>query len=128
MPKTATQAVHPDRSVHQCNRRAGMIEFGLSAPPTCNWQALDVNSDARADLKGQKPCVLWFTGLSGFRKNRRSPISWRSGCFGEGRHTYLLDGDNVRHGLNQDLGSRDADRRGISAASPRLQSSLSTPA
>src|SRR5213075_2545739 len=74
-----------------------------------HWQALDVNKTARADLKGQKPAVLWFTGLSGSGKSTIANIVERT-LFAEGRHTYLLDGDNVRHGLNRYLGFTDADR------------------
>ena len=88
---------------------AGMIEFGLRRATNVHWQALDVNSEARAGLKGQKPCVLWFTGFSGSGKSTIANLVEKR-LFGEGRHTYLLDGDNVRHGLNQDLGFTDADR------------------
>ena len=88
---------------------AGMIEFGLRRATNVHWQALDVNSQARAELKGQKPCVLWFTGLSGSGKSTIANLVEKR-LYGEGRHTYLLDGDNVRHGLNQDLGFTDADR------------------
>jgi bifunctional enzyme CysN/CysC len=88
---------------------AGMIEFGLRRATNVHWQALDVNSEARASLKRQQPCVLWFTGLSGSGKSTIANLVEKR-LFGEGRHTYLLDGDNVRHGLNQDLGFTDADR------------------
>ena len=88
---------------------AGMIEFGLRRATNVHWQALDVNAEARAGLKGQEPCVLWFTGLSGSGKSTIANLVEKR-LFGEGRHTYLLDGDNVRHGLNQDLGFTDADR------------------
>ena len=88
---------------------AGMIEFGLRRATNVHWQALDVNANARAGLKGQKPCALWFTGLSGSGKSTIANLVEKR-LFGEGRHTYLLDGDNVRHGLNQDLGFTDADR------------------
>jgi bifunctional enzyme CysN/CysC len=88
---------------------AGMIEFGLRRATNVHWQALDVNSEARAGLKGQEPCVLWFTGLSGSGKSTIANLVEKQ-LFSEGRHTYLLDGDNVRHGLNQDLGFTDADR------------------
>ena len=88
---------------------AGMIEFGLRRASNVHWQALDVNAQARAGLKGQSPCVLWFTGLSGSGKSTIANLVEKR-LFGEGRHTYLLDGDNVRHGLNQDLGFTDADR------------------
>jgi bifunctional enzyme CysN/CysC len=88
---------------------AGMIEFGLRRATNVHWQALDVNAEARAGIKGQKPCVLWFTGLSGSGKSTIANLVEKR-LFGEGRHTYLLDGDNVRHGLNRDLGFTDADR------------------
>ena len=88
---------------------AGMIDFGLRRATNVHWQALDVNKQARAGLKSQKPAVLWFTGLSGSGKSTIANLVERK-LFAEGRHTYLLDGDNVRHGLNRDLGFTDADR------------------
>ncbi len=86
-----------------------MIDFGLRRATNVHWQALDVNKQARAEQKGQKPAVLWFTGLSGSGKSTIANLVERA-LFAEGRHTYLLDGDNVRHGLNRDLGFTDADR------------------
>ena len=88
---------------------AGMIDFGLRRATNVHWQALDVNKQARAAQKGQKPAVLWFTGLSGSGKSTIANLVEKA-LFAEGRHTYLLDGDNVRHGLNRDLGFTDADR------------------
>ena len=88
---------------------AGMIEFGLRRATNVHWQALDVGKDARAEAKNQKPCVLWFTGLSGSGKSTIANLVEKR-LFAQGRHTYTLDGDNVRHGLNQDLGFTDADR------------------
>jgi bifunctional enzyme CysN/CysC len=88
---------------------AGMIEFGLRRATNVHWQALDVNKAARSAMKGQKPSVLWFTGLSGSGKSTIANIVERKLLL-EGRHTYMLDGDNVRHGLNRDLGFTDADR------------------
>ncbi len=88
---------------------AGMIEFGLRRATNVHWQALDVSKKTRADLKGQKPVILWFTGLSGSGKSTIANIVERKLTLA-GRHTYLLDGDNVRHGLNRDLGFTDADR------------------
>jgi bifunctional enzyme CysN/CysC len=72
-------------------------------------QAIDVNKAARAALKGQRPCVLWYTGLSGAGKSTIANLVDRK-LHSLARHTYLLDGDNVRQGLNKDLGFTDADR------------------
>jgi len=88
---------------------AGMIDFGLRRATNVHWQALDVNKTLRAETKGQKPAVLWFTGLSGSGKSTIANLV-EGALFAEGRHTYLLDGDNVRHGLNHDLGFTDVDR------------------
>jgi bifunctional enzyme CysN/CysC len=88
---------------------AGMIEFGLRRATNVQWQELFVDKSARAGLKGQKPCVLWFTGLSGSGKSTiANTLEKRLHALG--RHTYMLDGDNVRHGLNKDLGFTDVDR------------------
>ena len=73
------------------------------------WQALDVNKTARAAIKGQKPCVLWYTGLSGAGKSTIANLVDKK-LHSTRRHTYLLDGDNVRHGMNKDLGFTAADR------------------
>jgi bifunctional enzyme CysN/CysC len=88
---------------------AGMIDFGLRRATNVHWQALDINKQVRGELKGQRPAVLWFTGLSGSGKSTIANLVERT-LFAQGRHTYLLDGDNVRHGLNRDLGFTDADR------------------
>ncbi|MGH6736621.1 MAG: sulfate adenylyltransferase subunit CysN [Methyloceanibacter sp.] len=88
---------------------AGMIEFGLRRATNVQWQELFIDKSARAGLKGQKPCVLWFTGLSGSGKSTIANTLERR-LHALGRHTYMLDGDNVRHGLNKDLGFTDADR------------------
>ena len=88
---------------------AGMIEFGLRRATNLRWQELSINKAARATLKEQKPCVLWFTGLSGAGKSTIANALEKR-LHAMGRHTYLLDGDNVRHGLNKDLGFTDADR------------------
>jgi bifunctional enzyme CysN/CysC len=88
---------------------AGMIAFGLRRATNLHWQALDVDKAARAAAKGQKPAVLWFTGLSGAGKSTVANLVEKK-LMSLGRHTYLLDGDNVRHGLNRDLGFTDADR------------------
>jgi bifunctional enzyme CysN/CysC len=88
---------------------AGMIRFGLRRATNIHWQALNVDRQARADLKGQKPVILWFTGLSGAGKSTIANLV-ESKLHLMGRHTYMLDGDNIRHGLNRDLGFTDADR------------------
>jgi bifunctional enzyme CysN/CysC len=88
---------------------AGMIEFGLRRATNVHLQALDVDKTARAALKGQKPVILWFTGLSGSGKSTIANIVEKK-LHLMGQHTYMLDGDNVRHGLNRDLGFTDADR------------------
>jgi bifunctional enzyme CysN/CysC len=88
---------------------AGLIHFALRRSQNVQWQALDVSRQARARLKGQKPCVVWFTGLSGAGKSTIANLLEKR-LHAEGRHTYLLDGDNVRHGLNKDLGFTEAYR------------------
>jgi len=88
---------------------AGMLNFALRRAHNIHMHALDVNKEARAALKGQKPCVLWFTGLSGAGKSTIANLLDRR-LHAMGRHTYVLDGDNVRHGLNKDLGFTDVDR------------------
>ena len=88
---------------------AGMIHFALRRSQNVHWQATDTGREKLAELKNQKPAVLWFTGLSGAGK---STIANRveKKLVRMNRHTFLLDGDNVRHGLNKDLGFTDADR------------------
>lgn len=88
---------------------AGLLSFALRRAENIHWQALDVNKNARSALKGQRACVLWFTGLSGAGKSTVANIVEKR-LHALGRHTYTLDGDNVRHGLNKDLGFTDADR------------------
>jgi bifunctional enzyme CysN/CysC len=88
---------------------AGMIRFGLRRATNIHWQALDVSKQVRADAKSQRPVILWFTGLSGAGKSTVANLVEKK-LHLLGRHTYLLDGDNVRHGLNRDLGFTDADR------------------
>jgi bifunctional enzyme CysN/CysC len=88
---------------------AGMLHFALRRAENVHWQALDVSRETHAKLKGQKPAVLWFTGLSGAGKSTIANLVEKK-LAALGRHTFLLDGDNVRHGLNKDLGFTDADR------------------
>ncbi len=87
----------------------GMINFPLRRAANIHWQNLDINKAANAEQKGQSPAVLWFTGLSGSGKSTIANEVQRR-LFASGRHSYILDGDNVRHGLNRDLGFTDADR------------------
>ncbi|WP_291841578.1 sulfate adenylyltransferase subunit CysN [Maricaulis sp.] len=88
---------------------AGMIEFGLRRASNIHHHAMDVTKEARAQIKGQKPAILWFTGLSGAGKSTVANLVERK-LSQAGHHTYSLDGDNVRHGLNRDLGFTDEDR------------------
>jgi len=88
---------------------AGMIRFGLRRASNIHQHAMDVTKTRRAEMKGQKPAVLWFTGLSGAGKSTIANLVERK-LAEEGFHTYSLDGDNVRHGLNKDLGFTDQDR------------------
>lgn len=87
----------------------GMIDFALHRAQNIQWQALDVDKQSRAALKHQKPAVVWFTGLSGSGKSTIANLVEKM-LHADGRHTILLDGDNVRHGLNRDLGFTEADR------------------
>ena len=88
---------------------AGMIQHALRRAENIHWQSLDIDKRARADMKHQRPAVFWFTGLSGSGKSTIANLLEKK-LAATGRHTYLLDGDNVRHGLNRDLGFTDADR------------------
>jgi bifunctional enzyme CysN/CysC len=87
----------------------GMIDFALRRAANIHWQALKVDKAARASLKRQKPCILWLTGLSGAGKSTIADLVEQS-LHHLGHHTIVLDGDNVRHGLNRDLGFTDEDR------------------
>ncbi|SFE61548.1 sulfate adenylyltransferase subunit CysN [Nitrosomonas sp. Nm166] len=88
---------------------AGMLHFALRRSQNIHWQAININKRAHAAIKGQKPFILWFTGLSGSGKSTIANLIEKR-LYSLGKHTYLLDGDNVRHGLNKDLGFTDADR------------------
>lgn len=88
---------------------AGMIDFPLRRATNIHWQSITIDKQSRSDLKGQKARVLWFTGLSGAGKSTIANLVEKK-LHSLGKHTYLLDGDNIRHGLNRDLGFTDADR------------------
>ena len=88
---------------------AGMLHFALRRSQNVHWQAIDVSREGRAALKHQRPAVLWFTGLSGAGKSTIANLVEKK-LHRMNRHTFMLDGDNVRHGLNKDLGFTDADR------------------
>ena len=88
---------------------AGMLHFALRRADNIHWQATDVDKTARGAIKGQKGKVIWFTGLSGSGKSTIANLVEKR-LLASGRHTYLLDGDNVRHGLNRDLGFTEEDR------------------
>jgi bifunctional enzyme CysN/CysC len=88
---------------------AGMVDYGLRRATNIHWQAIDISKRSRAEAKHQRPAVLWFTGLSGAGKSTVANLVEKR-LHAMGRHTYILDGDNVRHGLNKDLGFTDADR------------------
>src|SRR5690606_28815387 len=88
---------------------AGVWHFELRRSQNLRWQTVDVDKEARAALKLQRPCVVWFTGLSGAGKSTIANLLEKR-LHAVGCHTYLLDGDNVRHGLSKDLGFTDADR------------------
>ncbi|MDS0860456.1 sulfate adenylyltransferase subunit CysN [Burkholderia pseudomultivorans] len=88
---------------------AGMLHFALRRAHNVHWQAVDVDRDARAAQKAQTPRIVWLTGLSGAGKSTIANLVEKR-LHALGKHTYLLDGDNVRHGLNRDLGFTEADR------------------
>jgi bifunctional enzyme CysN/CysC len=88
---------------------AGMLRFALRRSANLRWQEVDIDKAARAAQKGQTPSVLWFTGLSGAGKSTIANLVEKE-LVRQGCHTYMLDGDNVRHGLNKDLGFTEADR------------------
>ena len=88
---------------------AGLLHFALRRSANVHWQSIDVDKTARSQLSNQNPCIVWLTGLSGAGKSTIANLVERM-LHSRGHHTYLLDGDNVRHGLNKDLGFTDADR------------------
>ena len=87
----------------------GLLNFALRRASNIHWEAMDIDKSARAELKGQRPVILWFTGLSGAGKSTIANLV-ESQLHARGHHTIILDGDNVRHGLNRDLGFTEADR------------------
>jgi bifunctional enzyme CysN/CysC len=86
-----------------------MLHFSLRRAQNVHWQATDIDRDMRANLKNQRPALLWFTGLSGSGKSTIANLVEKK-LHRMNRHSFLLDGDNVRHGLNRDLGFTEADR------------------
>ena len=88
---------------------AGLLDFSLRRAENVHWQALSVDKAHRAALKHQRPCIVWLTGLSGSGKSTIANLL-EARLSDSHRHTYVLDGDNVRHGLNRDLGFTEADR------------------
>lgn len=88
---------------------AGLLNFALRRSQNVHWQSTEIGKRARAAIKGQNPCVVWFTGLSGAGKSTIANLVEKK-LHALGRHTYMLDGDNVRHGLNSDIGFTEADR------------------
>ena len=88
---------------------AGTLDFSLRRASNIVWQNMEIGKLQRAEQKHQKPAMLWFTGLSGSGKSTIANLVEQK-LYDIGKHTYILDGDNVRHGLNKDLGFKDADR------------------
>ncbi len=88
---------------------AGMLDYALRRSQNVHWQAIDITREAHAAQKNQRPRLLWFTGLSGSGKSTIANLVEKK-LYALGKHSFLLDGDNIRHGLNKDLGFTDADR------------------
>ncbi len=88
---------------------AGRLDLGPRRATNIHWQAVEIDKSARAAQKLQKPICLWFTGLPASGKSTLANLLEKR-LYAAGKHTYILDGDNVRHGLNRDLGFREADR------------------
>src|SRR4030095_11683271 len=88
---------------------AGIIHFALRRAVNVHWQAIEITKAARAEIKHQQARCLWFTGLSGSGKSTIANLLEKR-LHADGKHTYILDGDNIRHGLNRDLGFTEADR------------------
>jgi bifunctional enzyme CysN/CysC len=86
-----------------------LLQFSTRPSPNVHWQPLDVSGQARTALMGHRPCVVWLTGLSGAGKSTIANVVEKE-LYALGCHTYLLDGDNLRHGLNRDLGFSEGDR------------------
>src|SRR5262245_43405296 len=111
VPKSTFPSAAQSQGPHQLDQARGANESGIALPRAANihHQSLEVSRTARATAKQQRPCCVWFTGLSAAGK---SSIATRldQRLFALGRHSYLLDGDRVRHGLNRDLGFTKADR------------------
>jgi bifunctional enzyme CysN/CysC len=97
-----------DRLTHE-TVGAGLLHFVLRRSENVHWQAIDVDKSARAALKGQRPCIIWMTGISSAGKSTIANLVERR-LHTRAHHTYMLDGDNVRHGLSKDLGFTAADR------------------
>src|SRR5205823_3780499 len=100
---------HPDRPDELATVGAGMLHFALRRAHNIHWQALEINREAYAAQKNQRPQIVWLTGLSGAGKSTVANLVAKK-LYAMGKHCFLLDGDNVRHGLNKDLGFTEADR------------------